>query len=278
MDIYVREGNYTGKVQGVVLDWAGTSVDHGCIGPVAVFVDVFKRFRVEVTIQEARGPMGLMKKDHIREMCRMESVDKKWRAEHGRAPDENDIQAMYELTEPMMVEGVARHSIPIEGAVDFLKTMRERGIKIGSSTGYTGSIMEPVVKEAAKHGFAPDSIVSSTDVPAGRPYPWMCYQNAMNLGIYPFESMVKIGDTLSDIQEGLNAGMWVIALTRTGNELGLNAQDAAALDKAEMESRLNSIAERWRAAGAHYTAESIAHCPPIIEEINERLARGERPY
>ena len=82
---------------------------------------------------------------------------------------------------------------------------RKRGLKIGSTTGYTGEMMKLLLGEAKKRGYEPDSSVCATDVPAGRPEPWMCLQNAMNLQTYPMEAFVKIGDTLPDISEGLNA-------------------------------------------------------------------------
>ena len=67
-----------------------------------------------------------------------------------------------------------------------------------------------------------DSTVCATDAPDGLPEPWMCLRNAENFGIFPMEAVVKIDDTLPNIDEGLNAGMWTIGLAKTGNEIGLN--------------------------------------------------------
>jgi phosphonoacetaldehyde hydrolase len=268
---------YTGPVRAVVLDWAGTAVDHGCVGPVAVFIEVFKRRGVEVTTAEARGPMGLMKKDHVRAMCRTNTVTEKWRKVHGREPEENDVDAMYEEVEPLMVSSVTATAEPIPGLHETLAEFRKAGIRIGSCTGYTAPIMDVLVEEARKRGYAPDAVVCPSDVPAGRPYPWMCYQNAMKLDVFPMEAMVKIGDTVSDIQEGLNAGMWTIGVTKTGNELGLTESEVAALAPAELRRRLGVVESRLHMAGAHYLTESVASCPTLFAVINGRLARGERP-
>ncbi len=270
MDVSVRTAPYSGPIRGAVLDWAGTAVDYGCIGPVAVFLEVFRRRGVEVTVQEARGPMGLMKKDHVRSMCQTPSVTAKWRAAHGRKPGEADV-------EPLMTECVARHAAPIPGLLEAVETLRRSRVRIGSSTGYTGPMMEMLVPEARQRGYAPDAVVCSSDVPAGRPFPWMCYLNAIRLQVYPMEAMVKIGDTVSDIQEGLNAGMWTIGVARTGNELGLTEAEVAALDSRDLAARLEAIRRRLREAGAHYVADGVADCPTLVEEINARLARGERP-
>ncbi len=277
MGIYIQDRPYKGQVQAVILDWAGTAVDYGCLGPAAVFADVFAQYRVEVTIAEARQFMGLMKKDHIRGMCGLPSVKEKWLAAHGREPDEQDAEAMYRDTEPMMVSVIARHADFIPGLPETVAALRERGIRIGSSTGYTGPMMDVLVPEAEKKGYRPDSVVCSTDVPAGRPWPWMCYQNAMNLGVYPMSAMVKIGDTVADIQEGLNAGMWVAGVTKSGNELGLSEAEANALPEKELKKRLEEIELRFRKAGAHYVTEGIWDCMDIIDDINVRLARGENP-
>jgi phosphonoacetaldehyde hydrolase len=277
VDIFIRTTPYTGPVRAVILDWAGTAVDYGCIGPVAVFMEAFKRRGVQVTTAEARGPMGLMKKDHVRSMCQAESVAARWQKAHGREPDENDVEAMYADVEPLLVSIVARYADPIPGLSEALAAFRKAGIRIGSTTGYTAPMMAVLTPEARRRGYAPDSIVCPSDVPAGRPYPWMCYRNAINLQVYPMEAMVKIGDTVSDIHEGLNAGMWTIGVTKTGNELGLTQAEVASLQPGELKQRLEAIDERLHKAGAHYVAESVGQCPPLIAAINARLARGERP-
>ena len=91
------------------------------------------------------------------------------------------------------------------------------------------------------------------------------------------EALVKVGDTLADIAEGLNAGMWTIGVAQTGNEVGLTEKEFAGLDPEARRTRLNLAYQRMFQAGAHYVVDSIAAVPPVIDEINERLVRGERP-
>ncbi|MFH1984420.1 MAG: phosphonoacetaldehyde hydrolase [Pseudomonadota bacterium] len=277
MDIYIKKGPYTGPVKAVVLDWAGTAVDYGCLGPAAVFVDVFARFDVEVTFDEARRFMGLEKKTHVRSMCALPAVADRWRQVHGKPPMHTDVDRLYAATETMMVETIARHADPIPGLLKTAEALRRQGILIGSCTGYTAPMMDVLAPAAHEKGYAPDAVVCSSDVPAGRPYPWMCFLNAMQLGVYPMEAMVKIGDTISDIQEGLNAGMWTIGLTRSGNELGLSREASEALNPAALSVRLSAIGKRYQEAGAHYVAEGIWEVLPLIDDIQARLARGERP-
>lgn len=277
MEVFIRTKPYTGPVRAAVLDWAGTAVDYGCQGPVAVFIETFKRQGVDVSSAEARAPMGLNKKDHVRAMCQMESVAERWRAVHGRRPDEGDVEAMYPDTEALMVSSIVHHSDPIPGLLEAAADFRRQGIKIGSTTGYTRPMVDVLVPEARKKGYEPDAVVCSSDVPAGRPYPWGCYLNAIRLQTYPLEAMVKIGDTVADIQEGLNAGMWTVGLTRTSNELGLTEAEVEALAPADLAARLARIRDKFLAAGAHYVVEGVWDCPDVVRQINERLARGEHP-
>ena len=277
MDLIFHSKPYTGRVQAVVLDWAGTAVDYGSIGPLAVFIEVFAGHGVAVTPVEARAPMGLMKKDHIRAICGTEAVSQRWIKVHGHPPVEDDVAAMYRELEPLMTEMVARHADPIPGLVEAVAAFREEGIKIGSTTGYTRPMMEALLPAASEKGYRPDSIVCSSDVPAGRPYPWMCYLNAIHLRVHPFAAMVKIGDTPADMHEGLNAGMWTVGVIKTGNELGLSEAEVAALAEEDLRQRLEGAEKRLRQAGAHFLAEDVGQCPGIIEQINNYLARGERP-
>lgn len=268
---------YRGPVQAVVLDWAGTAVDYGCMGPAAVFVRVFEAFGVTVSTADARQFMGLEKKEHIRRMCALPTVAARWQAIHGGPPGDDDIDALYAQTEPMMVSAVADHASPIPGLLSFVEAMRARDVKIGSSTGYTAPMMAVLARKAAQNGYAPDCVVCSSDVPAGRPFPWMCYLNAIRLQVYPFAAMVKIGDTTSDIAEGRNAGMWTVGLTQSGNALGLPEELVNALNPDDLRRRLADIDARFRKAGAHYVVKGIWECLDVVDDVGRRLAEGDHP-
>ena len=95
-------------VKAAIFDWAGTMVDHGSLAPMGVFVEAFARFGVELTIDEARGPMGMAKRPHIAALMTLPRVAAAWRKQHGREPSEADIDAVYEVFVPMNVEVAAR--------------------------------------------------------------------------------------------------------------------------------------------------------------------------
>jgi phosphonoacetaldehyde hydrolase len=269
--------SYRGPLKAVILDWAGTTMDYGCYAPAVVFVQVYERKGVPITMAEAREPMGAHKKVHIRMISKMDAVAERWEKVHGRRPTEDDVDAMFEDFVPLQLACLADYADLIPGCLEAVADFRQRGLQIGSTTGYTGEMMELLLAEAKKRGYEPDASVCATDVPAGRPYPYMCLKNAIDLQVYPMEAIVKVGDTLPDIDEGLNAGMWTIGLAKTGNEIGLNEAEIAALAPDVYEAKLARAYKRMHQTGAHYVVDSISDVPPLLDDINARLARGERP-
>lgn len=269
--------NYSGKLQAVIFDWAGTTVDYGCFAPTGVFVEVFKQKGVEITIAEARGPMGMHKRDHIRVISNYSRVAELWRNVHGTNCSEADIEDMFTSFIPMQLAIIEQHAEIIPELPYAVEQIRSMGMKIGSTTGYNNEMMKILTLAAAKQGYIPDSVVCATDVPAGRPAPWMAFKNAENLGIYPMQAILKIGDTISDIEEGINAGMWSVGVVNSSNEMGLTLQEINTMDKTELEKRRKKIREDYLEAGADYVIDSLSELKALIEKINMRLASGERP-
>lgn len=265
------------NIKAVILDWAGTSVDYGCLGPAKVFVEVFKKWKIDLTVAQARGPMGLAKRDHTKTLLEMPEIRKQWKEIYGEFPCEKDVDKVYGDLEPVMAEIIKDFATPIPGTSEFMQEMKQRGIKVGSTTGYVAEMMEKLVPESAKQGFIPDSIVSSSETPKGRPAPYMCYLNAVKLDVFPFSQMVKIGDTVADMGEGLNAGMWTIGLTKSGNEVGLSLEEIDSCDPVKLKELIDKAEIKLKKAGAHYVVEGIWDCLPVLEKISERISAGELP-
>ncbi len=269
--------SYIGPVQAVLLDWAGTTMDYGCVAPAVVFVEVFKRKQVPITMAEARAPMGAHKMVHIRKITQLDSVRSRWRETHGRLPAEEDVEAMFEDFVPLQLECLSTYSDLIPGALETVNGLRERGIKIGSTTGYTTEMTDINRRDAERQGYIPDSTVCASEMPAGRPYPFMCLQNAINLQVDTVAACVKVDDTIPGIYEGLNAGMWTVGLAISGNEVGLSLNEWNALDDDDREIRRDRAWERMKSCGAHYVVDTIADLMPCIDDIEARIARGEKP-
>jgi phosphonoacetaldehyde hydrolase len=264
-------------VRAVIFDWAGTTVDYGSRAPVDAFIELFCRHEVTVTAEQARGPMGSHKRDHIRLILAMEPVAQQWQQRNGRTASTEDIDTLFREFIPLQTEVVACHADVILGVPQAVEWLRGQGIVIGATTGYTRAMMTSLLAQAAAAGYSPESDVCADEVPAGRPAPWMAITSAMQLGVYPMQACVKVGDTLVDIAEGLNAGMWTVGITKTGNELGLSQAEVEALPAPELASRLDAASGRFFQAGAHFVIPEVAQVPAVITEINEHLARGEKP-
>ena len=253
------------SIRAVILDWAGTTVDHGSIAPALAFVEIFHRRGIEITLAEARGPMGKSKRDHIASIAALPRVTALWRDRYGDQPNEADIHAMYLDFTPLQKQILKNHSDVIPGVVEAVQDFRDRGFKIGSSTGYSRELIEVVLPHAAKAGYSPDVVITADDVPAGRPAPWMNFAVAQQLGIYPMQSILVVDDTPIGIAAGVNAGAVTIAVTRTGNSLGLSEQDTARLSSMELQSRLESIKREFLDAGATYVVESVGDIRLLLQ-------------
>jgi phosphonoacetaldehyde hydrolase len=269
--------SYRGAVKAVILDWAGTAVDFGSFAPAAVFLRLFEGEGVEITPLDARIGMGLMKKDHLRAILTQRSVAQAWEAAHGGPATEADIDRLFDSFVPMQLLVLEDYARPISGLLEVIQELRQRGIKIGSTTGYVRTMMDILAPKAREYGYEPDCIVCPDEVPAGRPYPWMCYMNAIKLGVYPLESIVKVGDTVVDIEEGLNSGMWTVGLSLTGNITGLSEAEVNSLDKDKRQDLRRAAETQLFKAGAHYVIDGIWDLPKVLDGINTSLTHGVRP-
>ena len=265
-------------LQAVIFDWAGTLVDHGSLAPTQIFVDAFGTFGITLTLAQARSPMGLSKRDHIRTLLEDASLQAQWQTRFGKASTDADIDAIYQRFMPMQIEKVGRYSQPIPGAVDALKALREAGLKIGSCSGYPRQVLDVLLPQAKADGIAADHVVAGDELAAGgRPGPFMALANVLALGIGDVRACVKVDDTTPGIEEGRRAGMWTIGLSLSGNETGLTLEQLQALPDADVAAHREAATKRLTEAGAHLVIDSVASLAKALAEIDARMARGERP-
>ena len=265
------------QLQAAILDWAGTVVDFGSFAPTQIFVEAFAEFGVAVSLEEARGPMGMGKWDHIRTLCDIPAIAERYRAAFGRLPTDDDVTAIYERFMPLQIEKIALHSALIPGALEAIASLRGKGLKIGSCSGYPAAVMAKVVELAEKNGYVADHVVATDEVPNGRPHPAQALANVIALGISDVAACVKVDDTWPGILEGRSAGMWTVALTCSGNALGLTWEQFKALPANKLEQERARIAQQFEGARPHYLIDTIADLPQVIDDINARLKRGEMP-
>ena len=265
------------RLEAVVFDWAGTTVDSGSLAPVKAVSNLFARQLIAVSDADIRRDMGLFKKDHIRRILALPHVEREWSKRNGHLPGDEDVEALFSDFKLLQMESLNEHSSVICGVPALAERLRARRLKLGSTTGYTRPMLDFLLTRAAEQGYRPDLASCPDDVGGGRPRPWMCLRIALEFRLASTAAAVKVGDTPSDIEEGLNAGMWAVGVAATGNEVGLSESELAALSDADRMRRLEYACNRLKGAGAHYVIDSVAELDSVLDQIDARLAAGERP-
>jgi phosphonoacetaldehyde hydrolase len=276
---YVYTRSYRGKVKAVILDWSGTTADAYVLAPAVVFVDVFKKHGVEISMAEARGPMGLRKDLHIKALTETPEIAERWKGVHGKHPGQAEVDAMFADFVPMQLECLREYTTLLPGVAETTQKLQAEGIKIGSSTGFIRSMVDILEADAKKQGYVPDASVAGDEVEHGaRPKPFMVYKNLDMLDVHPIQSVVKVDDTVSGVGEALEAGCWGVGIARYSNYMDIDSfAHEKSLSDAEMARRLAFTRETLRKAGAHYVVDTFDELPAVIADVNLRLARGEKP-
>ncbi len=195
----------------------------------------------------------------IRASRQIPSVAAAWRARHGRDFTEGDVDAIFQVFEPMNIAAVRDHADVIPGTIEAVEALRARGIRIAGTTGYTRPIMDVLEPLAAAAGYRPELTVCAGDLPAARPTPLMMWYAMARLGVWPAATVVKVDDTAPGIGEGRAAGTWTVGVALTGNAVGLSAEELAAVSQAQRGRLREQAAAELR--DADMVIDSIADLP-----------------
>jgi len=275
--------NTQNNVGYVMLDCSGTTMDRYVDAPAIVFVEVFKRYGVEISMDEARKPMGLRKDLHIRAITEIQSVRQRFKSKFGKEPTQDDVDKMFAVFVPVQIELLKQgnyHEL-LPGTAEVVQKMQRDGIKIGVTTGFTRDMLDILLGGAAGQGFHPDTACAGDEVEMPRPTAYMVIKNLERLGVYNLRNAmrrtVKVDDTVSGAGEGAPL-CWRVAVSKWSNYV-VDSWDVAKTLTAEQ------LAEHERASkekltlesGAHYVIDDLRNLPAVIAEINQRLAGGESP-
>ena len=276
---FVYNRNYTGQVKGLILDWSGTTADAYVLAPAVVFVQVFQKHGVEVAMSEARGPMGLRKDLHIKAMTEIPEIRERWHGIHGQYPTQQDVDRMFEDFVPMQLDCLRNYTTLLPLVAETTQSLQKQGIKIGSSTGFVRSMVDILEEDARKQGYTPDASVAGDEVINGaRPKPFMVYRNLDIMDVHPIQSVIKVDDTVSGVGEALEAGCWGVGIARYSNYMDMDSlEEADSLSEDEIMRRLTHTRDLLQKAGAHYVIDTWEQMPDVIEDVNIRLGRGEKP-
>ncbi len=252
------------KINAVIFDWAGTTVDYGSFAPVKGFIDGFGSIGHDITIEMARKPMGLLKIDHTRAIAKM--LD---------APiSEKEILSAYAAFEASLFTEIEKHCDVKDYVIDTVAALHKRGVKIGSTTGYTSAMMDKVIPAAARHGYAPDFCITPDKAGKGRPYPYMIWENMKHFEMTDPREVVKVGDTVADIEEGKNANCWTVGVIMGSSEFGLNREEVAALSVQELEREKKRVRSAYYRSGADYIIDDMDELISVVDDINRKLSQN----
>lgn len=257
------------KYEAVIFDWAGTMVDFGSFAPMGVFIEAFAKFDIYISVDQAREPMGMAKRDHIKTILEMNDVSEKFKHVYGHDYTEADIDRIYNVFVPLNEKVAAKYADLIPGAAEMITNLRDRDLKIGSATGYTRSIMGHVLPVAAEQGYAPDNLVCSDEVSKGRPAPDAMHKCFEDLKITRPELVIKVDDTEPGIGEGVSAGCDTVGVSLSGNYAGKTPQELAQLDEDEINAIRHLATEKLTAAGANYVIDTVAKLPALIDQLEK---------
>lgn len=264
-------------LRAVIFDWAGTAVDFGSMAPVAAFAAAFEDARVPVRIEEIRKPMGLEKRRHLAQMLGDAQIAARWRGIHGKDANERDVDALYDAFNRHLVDLLPRYADPVPGLLDVVAALRAAGLRIGSNSGYSATMMNVLAGAARERGFLPDCIVSASDVAAGRPAPDLSLRCLELLELGSEDGAIKVDDTIVGIEEGRNAGLWTVAVAVSGNEVGLTLAEWSALSTQEQAQTRERAYARLQSANPDYVIDTVADLDRVVASIQARIAAGERP-
>lgn len=257
------------KVEAVIFDWAGTTVDYGCFAPVQAFISAFEKFGITPTVDEVRKPMGMLKRDHIKTMMNMERIHQEWIRLHKRDFTEEDIDAVYQCSETsilLILDGFAEVKPYV---LETIENLRQKGIKIGSTTGYTDEMMDIVVPKAKENGYVPDFWCSPNAVGnMGRPYPYMIFKNLQELQVSSVRNVIKVGDTVSDIKEGLAAGVISVGVIEGSSLMALSEAEYNVLGEEEKKAVCDKVQRAYMDCGADYVLQNLSELPGLVERLS----------
>lgn len=202
------------NIQLAVFDIAGTTVaDNGQVADA--FIEAFRTTGVELPIEEVKKVMGFRKIDAVRLLLDKFSPN---------SPSGEERESLITEIHDRFIHGMIAFYRqdpdlkPLPYAEKLFSRLREKGVKIALNTGFTRAITDAILQRLHWDNGAGgiDRVICSDEVPRGRPSPDMINRLMSDLGVASADSVLKVGDTEVDVQEGRNAGCGLVVSVTTG--------------------------------------------------------------
>lgn len=276
-----KNGLNVSKIKSVILDFSGTTIDPYVIAPAITFIETFKKHGIYINMEQAREPMGLRKDIHIEHILKNKSVSKQWKTIYNRPFNNSDIINIYNDFIPLQLECLDKYSNLIPGTENSLNNLKKKfNLNIGITTGFNQEMCDIILQNTKKQGFIPDACVGGDEVTNNmgfRPSPFMLYENMKLLGTWPSKSVIKVDDTISGIQEGINAGCWTVGVYKYSNYINLNSlEESTIIDKNILESKEIESKNKLLNSGADFVIPDISYLDDVVEIINFKLKNKDK--
>ena len=189
---------------------AGTTVeDHDFVHQS--LIDAFSVKKIVVSRDEVNAVMGYPKPVAILELL-------KQKVENFDGSDGNLIFQLHEIFVANMVN-FYKNDPQVkakDGAVETFRNLKQQGIQVALDTGFDRKIANTILERLAWNEGEIDFSVTSDEVDNGRPHPDMIFAAMKLAKVKHPEHVIKIGDTLSDLQQGKAAGCRFVVGITTG--------------------------------------------------------------
>ncbi|WOQ16519.1 2-aminoethylphosphonate--pyruvate transaminase [Raineyella sp. W15-4] len=199
-----------------VFDMAGTTVDdHGLV--YVALQQAVEETGVTVAADDLQRWMGTDKVTAIDALIRLGGVE----------PAEGLAERQFERFKVILAELYERQPPqPIGGAVETLRELRSRGVKVVLTTGFDAAVATPLLRslgwavagtpDAAAAAVVVDAVVTTDDVPAGRPHPYLIFRAMERTGVADVRAVLSAGDTAVDVRAAHNSGALAIGVLSGG--------------------------------------------------------------
>lgn len=255
------------NIKMVIFDWAGTIIDFGCQAPLKAFQAAFNELGIKVTSLDILQFMGLEKMDHIKKILQLSHIKEQYDSHHL-----SDLSTkIYEHFKQQLVEQIPKHSDFTPGYIQLIRYLSDNNIKIGSTTGYNRETINQIISTIPESDrkYLPDIMVTSDEVNNSRPAPDMINSNLSKLGntIKP-QNILKVGDTIADIAEGIAAGCQTVAVIDSSSSMGIDHESFTNLFDTDKNNRRTAITKEFKAAGVHYIINNLFELPKLINKLS----------
>lgn len=257
------------QIEAVVFDWTGTIADFGGSAVVQTVVESFADLGIALSAQSVYDvPAEGDSRDYLAAVAELPEVAQAFEEKHGRAVSDDDLAQLCRLFDEKCGEKLSEKTELLPYVVQTAESLAEEGIKIIVGGDYSRAATDMLLAAAQEKGLTPDIFVCPEDVENfARPYPYMIFRAMQQLRISEVAAVIKVGDTRADIEEGIAAGVWTVAVLEGSAELGMSAADYAALDDDEKENLKETLSDNFWAYGADFVINDMSELFEVIHAI-----------